>query len=62
MKIQDPENYIDVRVEPMNHKGDVTNGECRIMWLHKRNFDRLARFLDELKEEEWKTQTQESQS
>ena len=57
-KIQDPENYYDIRVEPMNHDAKTIHGECRILWLHKRYFPKLIEFIDKLKEDEWKTKTQ----
>lgn len=46
--IKDLENYFNVEIMPMDHKGNITDGECRSLYLHKSKFKKLSRYLDKI--------------
>jgi len=47
-RIEDLENYFDVRIVPMNHKGEVIGGKRRELYLHKKYFPLIEKFFDDL--------------
>lgn len=50
-KIADLTNYYSIEVLPMDKDGNLVDGECRCLYLHKSKFKRLAKYLDKLHKE-----------
>jgi hypothetical protein len=48
LKVLLPEECFDVNVTPMDAEGNEGNGVCRRLWIHKKYYPELEKFLDNL--------------